>query len=385
MILFDPSPIVPKPLRGYFHISRTALILLFVAAGTAFIYKTIFPSQEFRFSFETPNASSNSLEIPKARDGSEAKKGMITENSALFTYAGTIGAFSSIRVELTLEKDSPRPDQRPEISIRKSYRSFFYPEGEPVSSPSKDRGFVVGGTAYFFSDGKLRPFLSDRVALSWFPKEKILQANEELLKIFPPEEGAEGFRPGSLLSDAEGVYAIDGNREARPIGSATIFESLGFDWTGVIPADEEEIRFHERGKIMLFDARQPDGTLFSDSETARDFLVENGTKRPIIHKDSLASLRTVTKPVAVSEKALETRVSCTLERKMIALRPTYSCDIPIDALRDFPGGSFEFALSVPKTIRAAALDATFRTSPNRANFSLFANQIRERFKTVYGE
>ncbi|MBP9751293.1 MAG: hypothetical protein KBD19_00340 [Candidatus Moranbacteria bacterium] len=385
MILFDPIPIVPKPLRNRFRVLRTALILVFIGAGTVFGYRMIFPSQHFLFSFENPNASSNSLEIPKTRDGTEARKGNFPKDSTFVTYAGTVGMFSSIRVELTLEKDSPRPDRNPEISVRKSYRSFFYPEGEPIVAATKDRGFVVDKTAYFFSDGTLRPFLSDRAALSWFPKEDILPANEDLLRIFPPKEDLEGFRPGTLLSDMEGVYAIDGSGRARPIGSTAIFESLGFDWDSVVPADEEEIRFHERGKIMLFDAPQPDGTFFSDTKTKRYFLIENGKRRPIVHDDSLASLHAVSKPIAASEDALDRYASCTLRRTVFSLRRTYFCDMPIETLRDLPGGSFEISVSVPETIRAATLQATFSTSPNRTNFSLFANQIRERFKTVYGD
>jgi hypothetical protein len=72
MILFDPTPIVPKPFRNRFRVLRAVLLLVFIGAGTVFGYRMIFPSQHFLFSFENPNASSNSLEIPKTQDGTEA-------------------------------------------------------------------------------------------------------------------------------------------------------------------------------------------------------------------------------------------------------------------------------------------------------------------------
>lgn len=384
MILFDPTPIIPKPLRKRFHILRVILSTGFIGAGILFGYRMIFPSQDFLFSFENPDTGKSTLEEPYSADGKSLKKGHIMKDDALRTYAGTIGSFSSAHIELTLERDSAEPEQGFDASLRKSYRSFFAPDGEPVSSVPKDRGFLVDRTPYFFSDGKLFPFLSDRAALSWFPKEKILPANDDLLRIFPPEEEAVGFRAGSLLSDAEGVYAIGGDGRAHPIGSTAIFESLGFDWNNVIAADSEEIRFHKRGKIFLFDAAQPDGTVFSDSTTKRSFIIADGKKRLIGNKEYLETLLSVTKPIAISENALEKPASCTLRKKMFALRPTYSCDIPIGMLRDFPGGSFEVSLSVPEAIHAATLTVTFETEPDRENLSIFARQIRERFDSVYG-
>lgn len=385
MILFNPTPIIPRPLRGRFHILRGILLFAFIGAGASFGYKMVFPSQDFLFSFENPDTGKSTFEEPFSIEGKTLKKGRIAGDETLRTYAGTVGSFSSVHVELTLERDSARPEEGFDISLRKSYRSFFAPLGEPVSSVPKDRGFVVNRTAYFFSDGKLFPFLSDKAALSWFPKEKILPADEDLLKIFPPEEEYAGFRPGTLLSDAEGVYAIGGDERAHPIGNVDVFESLGFDWNGVVPSDSEEIRFHKRGKIFLFDAMQPDGTLFSDPATKRYFIVGDGKKHRIESKEYLETLASVTKPIIVSEKALGSPASCTLKKTTFSLRPTYSCDIPIETLRDFPGGSFELALSAPETIHAATLSATFTTEPDRGNMAIFIRQLRERFEAVYGD
>lgn len=384
MILFDPTPIIPKPLRKRFHILRAILLIGFIGAGILFGYRTIFPSQEFLFSFENPDTGGNTLEEPYSIDGKTLKKGRIETDDALRTYAGTVGSFSSVHVELVLENDSAKPETGLGIALRKSYRSFFAPGSEPVSSIPKDRGFLVDKTPYFFSDGKLFPFLSDRAALSWFPKEKILPANDDLLKIFPPEEEAAGFRQGSLLSDAEGVYAIGGDGRAHPIGSTAIFESLGFSWDNVIPSDSEEIRFHKRGKIFLFDAAQPDGTIFSDPATKKSFIIDDGKKSLVESREYLEMLASVTKPIVISEKALENPATCILEKESLSFRPTYSCDIPLEALRDFPGGSFEISLSAPETIHAAMLSITFETEPDQENMSIFTRQIRERFDAVYG-
>ncbi len=384
MILFNPTPLIPKPLRSRFLVLRGLLLAAFFGLGGLFAYSVIFPSQYFLFSFENPDTAKNTFEEPVGMDGKSLKKGRI-DRTSLRTYAGTVGTFSSVRVSLVLEDDSPLPEEAPEVSLRRSYRAFFFPDGEPITTLPKERVFTIGSTAYLFSDETLAPFISSRAALSYFPEEKILPANEDFLKIFPPEEDYAGFRPGSLLSDAEGVYAIGADDKAHPIGSVAVFEALGFDWDNVIRSDEEELGLHKRGKIFLFDAIQPDGTLFLDTDTGRYYLIENGTRRLVESKEYLASLLGVTTPIEVSGEALSRTVSCPLAKRTLAFRPTYECDIPIDRLRDYPGGSFELTLDTRGTIHAAELSAIFEIKPSRDNLSMFIGQIRDRFDAVYGK
>lgn len=384
MILFNPTPLVPKPLRWRFFALRGLLLVTFFGLGGVFAYSAVFPSQYFLFSFENPDTAKNTFEEPAGKDGKSLKKGRIEGGNSLRTYAGTVGSFSSVHVSLVLEDDSPVPDEPLEVSLRRSYRAFFAPDGEPITTLPKERVFTIGNTAYLFTDEKLFPFISSRAALSHAPEEKMFPANEDLLRIFPLQEDYAGFRTGSLLSDAEGVYAIGGDRKAHPIGSVAVFESLGFDWDGVIRADEEELGLHKRGKIFLFDAMQPDGTLFLDTDTGRYHLIENGLRRAVESKDYLASLLAVTTPIEASGEALGRSVSCSPVKRTFAFRPTYECDIPIEALRDHPGGSFELTLDTDATIHAAELTATFEVKPSRENFSMFMSQVRDRFDAVYG-
>lgn len=385
MILFDPTPLIPKPFRRRFLALRTILFVGFFGIGGFLAYSVIFPSQRFLFSFENPDTAKNTLEEPVSKDGKSLKKGRIDGGSMLHTYAGTVGSFSSVHVSLVLEDDSPIPEQPLKVSLRRSYRSFFAEEGEPIAALPKERAFTINGTAYFFSDGTTVPFGSPRAALSHFPEERILSVSEDLLKVFPPEDEYMGFREGSLLSDAEGVYAIGGDGKAHPIGSVAVFEALGFDWDGVVRVDEEELGLHKRGRIFLFDAAQPDGTVFLDTDTERYFILEDGLMRPIEHREYLSSLLSVTKPVRASSRALADTASCTLEKKTVAFRPTYACDIPVERLRSHPGGSFELSLDNGETIHAAELSATFEIRPNRGNLSMFLGDLRNRFDAVYGK
>lgn len=387
MILFQPSAIIPEAYRLRYRVSRYMLFMLFISSGILFAYRTLFPSQSFLFSFTNPDTAKNTLEDPTATDGASLRKGRLAPGQILRTYAGTVGSFSSARIRLALEKDSRIPsDGNFRVIVRKSYRSFFFPDGEPLRTAPKERGFSVNGVPYLFSTDTLYPFVSDRAAVSRFPKEKILVANDDLLAIFPPQESGAGFREGSLLSDAQGVYVIGGDGKAHPIGSTEIFESLGFHWNDVIPVDEEELGFHKRGKIFLFDASQPDGTVFHDTEKNAYFVIENGTRRAIENREYLDSLLTTTTPIDASSSSLTVSASCVLERTAFSfINPTYTCDIPLDALASFPGGSFAVDLESGQDAHAASLSTTFLTKPDHGNLSLFIRQIRDRFSAAYGK
>ncbi len=389
MILFRPATIVPDRFRTSYRVARVLLFVLFIGSGIMFAYNTLFPSQTFSFSFLNPDTEKNTLADPLSPDGSDSmRKGRIPAQETLRTYAGTVGSFSSAHVELVLRKDSAIPaDGNVRITIRKSVRSFFFPEGDPIVEPSKDHGVTVNGVPYLFSAGALLPFVSDRAALSRFPKEQLVVANKELLAMFPPKVTKIGFREGSLLSDTQGVYAIDGTGLARPIGSTQIFESLGFHWNDVIPVNEEELGFQKPGKIMLFDAPQPDGTVFHDTVTDTYSVIKSGKRIPIQSREAVDKLLSVTTPIEVSGDSLSITATCSLKRNQLAFfqYPTYSCDVPLDTLKALPGGSFEVSLEAPVELHAISLQTTFQTKPDRGNLSLFANQIRDRFSTAYGK
>lgn len=387
MILFRPSTIVPERFRSRYRLLRIALFVTFIMATFLFVYRTLFPSKEFLFSFSNPETAKNTLEDPVETDGTSLRKGRVAAGRTIHTFAGTVGTFSSTKVRIVLEKDSPIPsDGSLRISLRKSYRSYFLPEGDPIRVIPKERGLSVNGVPYLFQTDRLYPFVSERAAVSRFPKEKILAASEELLTIFPPQESGAGFRTGALLSDAQGVYIIGSDTKAHPIGSTEVFETLGFHWNDVIPVSEEELGFHKRGKIFLFDAAQPDGTVFHDTAKKGYSIVQDGTRLPIENREYLDSLLKVTTPIDVSSSSLSIAASCAPERTHFSfLNPTYVCDVPLDTLKSFPGGSFAIDLDSKNEIHVASLTTTFSTKPDRSNASLFLRQIRDRFSAAYGK
>ncbi|HWQ60547.1 MAG TPA: hypothetical protein VN420_05400 [Candidatus Fimivivens sp.] len=384
MIFFRPDTIVPPQFRTSYRAFRVALFASFIVTTALFTYRTLFPSQDFTYSFVNPDTAKNTLEDP----ATTLRKGRISANETLRTYAGTVGSFSTARIRIVLRKDSAIPNTGSfTVSVRKSFRSFFYPEGSPLSAMPTDRGVIVNGNPYLFSGDTLQPFVSDRAALSYFAKDKLLAANADLLTIIPPQETLVGFRPGSLLSDTQGVYGVGGDGKVHPIGTTQIFEALGFHWKDVVPVNEEELGFHKRGKIMLFDAAQPDGTVFRDTVTGTYSVISDARRLPIRNTEYLDSLLNVTTPIDASSDSLSITSACTPVRTTFSfLHPTFTCDIPLEALKTFPGESFEVSLSSSDVdLHADSLSMTLMTKPDRGNLEIFLHQLRDRFSAAYGQ
>lgn len=379
MILFDPAGILPSRFRSRFRVFQGVLFLLFLLIGTIAGFFLLFPSRTHSFDFRHPDSSKNTLETVLPED---LRSGTIPADRTVRSYAGTVGDFSSVRFEMTLDPDSGTPD-RFDIALRRSYRSFFLPEGVPADSRPEDRVLAIDGTPYLFSDETLTPFISDAAALSWMPKDGILPANGEILSVFPPEDGYAGFRPGSLLSDAQGVYAVDGDG-LHPVGSVDVFEALGFHWDDVVNASEEELGIMERGRMLTETSRQPDGTLFRDQTDGTYFIIGDGTRHRVTASEYRDDLLGVTVPIEADGDAFEREVSCTALPTFPSFRKRYACEMSLESLKDLPGGSFEFAVVTKEDITPVDFSVTFRTQPDRENLSLFLRKLKERFIAVYG-
>ena len=382
MILFNPTPLVPKRQRGIYALLRVGMFAALLVIGLLAAKSLLFPSQDFAYSFKT-QTSKNTLPEPVLKSTEPIKQGHIPKDGTIVTYAGTYGDFNSLRVTVTLDKNSAVPDTIP-FSVVKSYRSFFAPVGDPITAAPKDRAFTAGGNVYDWDGTTLSPLLSDAATLSRFDRKSITPATSELLRVFPPTRNTVGFRIGSLLSDTEGVFAVTSPSEIRPVGSTDVFLALGFDWNNVIPANEEELQFYKKGKIMLFDAEQPDGTLFRDRDNGNISVMDGGKRRPITDAAYASFLATKSTPIEVSGKALETPAACTLEKGWLTLfAVTYTCTVPLTALGTEPGGSYELSLTAPDNLHVASIGTTFETDFTHDNFSIAARKIRDRFLARY--
>ncbi|MDH4330702.1 MAG: hypothetical protein OEV93_04080 [Candidatus Moranbacteria bacterium] len=105
-----------------YHNAQLIIFVFFFLALSYFLYKILFPSEFYTYSFRNPSDKSNSIINVNSFNDSIVFDTIAREN------------FSVINVRMSLEKDSsPLSDNS--IKVDKSYLAFFYPQGENISNP----------------------------------------------------------------------------------------------------------------------------------------------------------------------------------------------------------------------------------------------------------
>jgi hypothetical protein len=435
---------LPSPWDRRYLRARAALVAAYAAGAATFAFAILFPAEDFRFDFRTPLANKNTVIEPRTADGVPVGNGQVADGAPLVFDTALQGSYSHAALAFDLEREAPALREG-SVSVRKSYRAFLYPEGPPAAFPSgtllkrrddlflvdgsgarvrfgssgearrlgyrpeaflevsdeelalnpeapdvsgKDRPeypdgalFHIGETYYQLLGGKLHPFVSENAYLTQHAKEQAAARDPEFLGRYPVSEEWIGFRSGSLLAFADGVFVVDGT-ETAPVGSAVIFENFGYDWNDVIPASEEEIGIYRRGKIVLNGTPHPDGTVFVDADDDRHFLIQGRKRREIASEKLLRILLGSRRAVPVSSKALSVSASCPLDKSFLVKR--YSCDIPLDAFEGLPGNTFEFRAAFFPGTDLRDAQVVFETAVNEKNLRYSLSQIKQRILSHYG-
>ncbi|MBP9728291.1 MAG: hypothetical protein KBD27_02845 [Candidatus Moranbacteria bacterium] len=374
--MFFPSPItISEPWKRHYQRARLFLYVGVVILTIVFTLRVLFPTITQGFDFRNPGSSKNGLSNPRLDATTPRTNGKIEANGTLIANTAVMGDFSRVAVTATLEKKSAVPETL-DFTLRRSYQSFLYPTGTPVTRFPEETTYRAGDTLYALREGILYPFVSEQAYLSRY-REDSGEANPDILSRYPISDIWLGFRVGSLLSNATGVFIVVSETEVRPVGSAEIFLALGYNFDDVIPVSEEELGVYKRGRIFLLGIPHPDGTLLLDQDTETYFLIDAGSKRPLSAGAYRDFLLERTHPILVSTKASEVTVTCTLLPNIWSTK--LSCTTPIDRL--VPGFGNDFELRVTNTTTAIDLNAlslAFETAKNKQNMMTLLSQIKQR-------
>lgn len=307
-----------------YKIARFFVYLIFAMGFIFAAYLVLFPSSNFSFSFLNPDSAKNTIVEPRNENGDLVKNGKVKKETNFIFDANPLGNFSEAEIEITLEKKSKKIEGGI-ISARKSFRSFFYPEGKEI-------------------------------------------------------DDLENVSFAKLLSTKESVYLVSG-KKIWPIADAITFESMGWNWNDVAPSNSEEIGSYEKQKLFTLKSPHPDGTVFSDKETGKYYLVENGEKKPVKITADLISF-TKTNPIIAEEKGLKTISSCEMKSSWKFLRK-YKCLIPIREMQNLLGNDYEFRANFDQDVDIKNLKITFKKSFNFENFKSSLAMLKNRFKANY--
>lgn len=132
------------------------LYLIFFAFAIYLAFALFFPSGYFTFSFANFNSIKNTFKDPRNNQGTALEKGKIKANEAMLVNASIIGDYSKAVFSFDLGKKSEKMSAG-KVEIRKSYRAFLFPEGNPIGFP--DGSLLKNENDFYIVSGeKLRKF-----------------------------------------------------------------------------------------------------------------------------------------------------------------------------------------------------------------------------------
>jgi hypothetical protein len=373
---------IPENWQYRYKILRAIMYAVIVLVVGIFTLRALFPTLVFSFNFKTPNSSKNNIHDPRSPENTQRTNGKIEKNGVFIANIGTSGNFSQANIKIALEKKSAIPNNL-KMSLRRSYRSFMLPIGLLITDFPEAELYKIDGIYYELKDNMFYPFVSDSAYLTRYPSDFAKNESREFLARYPVSENWLGFRVGSLVSFADGVFLIVSEKEMRPVGSAEIFLSLGYHFENVLPASEEEIGIYKRGKIFNLGEQHPDGTLLLDQDANSYYLVEQNMKHPFADSRYLNFILKQQIPVNVSTKSNETSVNCNLEPSLFD--QSFSCAANLAELKQSLGNDFEIRLDQSDTdIDINTLQVSLTTDRNQQNMLTLLSQIKTRLLTRFG-
>lgn len=352
------------------------ILFLFLAS-----YRILFPSANFVFSFKNPNSSKNTVVEPRNEKGVLVKNGKIPDKGKLIFDTNPLGDFSEVEIVFALSAESDDIAEGT-VSVRKSFRSFFYPNGNIIDKIEAPELFKVNNDYYQLIGKTLYKFVSEKAYLSKYSAKQAIAKDEDFLNNYPVSQEFLGFRDGTLLSSGISVYAVSGNR-IWPINNPTTFESMGWSWNDVIPASGEEIAIYQKEELFTLKTPHPDGTVFSDKETGKYYLILGREKHELIGQEAI-SFYLKADPVLTEEKNLETRGKCDLA-KSFGLSKKYACSIPIFGMKDFTGNDFQFEAYFGNNVDIQNISVTFKKEMNMTNLESSLSTLKSRALLNYGQ
>ncbi|MFC1638548.1 hypothetical protein ACFL2R_03930, partial [Patescibacteria group bacterium] len=267
----------------------------------------IFPSEKFSLNTKNINSSENNV--------SEIK---INQDSIVFN-ASSGEPFSRAEIKINKNTDS----ESPEISIKKSYEAFMYPESEPITD---------------------------------------LGENEI----------------NSLIQKGDSVY-IFGNGKYYPIDRPETFESAGFKWENIEESKDINLGNYEKQKLFNYKSVHPNGTVFKATDSGKLYFILN-EKRHKIQGELL-------KNPEINKQAIEVREnistkSCQVKKGTIR-KNNFLCHIPLEEIQSESGKDYKITITNINSLATKKIETKFIKELNKHNLKSGVKNIINKIKLRY--
>jgi len=296
-----------------YKISRIFILIVFFAGMLWLSYLILFPSRYFSFSFLHPDSSKNNIvDLVKI------------ENELIFNTVA-VENFSKAKISFSLRKGSA-PLENNKISVRKSYRAFFYPIGRDILSSAD-------------------------------------------------------YSMNSLVSFGKSVFIV-GKRKKFPIDNPLTFESAGFSWNNVEFADGKDLSQYEKQGLFNIHDVHPNGTVFLIKENEKYFYIKNKKKHEL-KGEALNKSNLQEKAILAEKKGLELKKECSLKKNYLSSN-RYNCVIPIDELNSLVGKNYQFEVGFNSDVEVEEINIVLQKTVSRKNFTRSLSEIKSKIFLRYG-
>lgn len=334
-----PSYLPKKDTRSY-HLLSAFLYLLFLIVLFYGALSFLFPYYRYNFDFNNPDATKNELFEPHLSNFEPVVKGKVAADNTLSLYTDNPHILEGGDVIITPTEGSMPFLEGTQVKVKKGWAATFFPQEEAQDIPKKNI-VEYQGNYYEWREDTLYPFVSKAAAASYIPEGRITSLAENIFSQLTISDELIGFRPGTLLAYADGVFFVTEEGTIRPFGSAEVLTRQGYTFDHVLPASGEDVGIYKRGKIILPGELNLGGTLFYDMDSQTTYLFQNKKMFPLT-KEYAQFLSAKNDVIPFSKSAQAKETSCILKKK--PLRNLYGCHFNLLALTA-PGNDYQFTLT----------------------------------------
>ncbi len=372
---------LPKTDATRYRILSFGCYVLFLVVLLYGALSFLFPYQRYSFDFTNPDATKNNLFEPHLSDFTPLDKGKLPALTSLVLYANNPQVLQSGDVTVIPQDPSLASAlQGSAVTVRRGFAATFFPHEDTLDVPTQ-KIVEYGGNYYEWREAGLYPFVSQAAAESHVPKDHIGSLSGDVFSTLSVQNEILGFRPGTMLAYADGVFFVTEDATIRPFGSAEVLLRAGYTFDHILPASGEDVGIYKRGKIILPGELHPGGTLFFDTDTRTTLLFQNKTLRPLTpaYADFLKTKNDV---IAFSSQKQEQESSCLLTKTF--LRNAFTCQFNALSLQEGARGN-DYQITLAPIAQAIDIDSmvvglqSSRQNENaKATIRSLANRVLER-------
>lgn len=335
---------LPKELTRQYRILQVVLYLGFFGGALWALSATLFPYDIKDFYFGSQTSKTNTLFLPHTQNFTPVTDGKIAQGDSLTLFANNWNQLERATVTVVPSKKSTSLIGST-VHISRSPAVSFFPQETTARSFPETHVFydAPNDTYYEERSGTLFPYVSSAALASLRPLTDAKPLSAEQKKQFTLSDELLGFRVGTLLSYADGVFIVGENNTLHPFGSPEVLTRLGYSFGHVIPVSAEEVGIYRRGKILLPGDIHQSGTLLRDTVTSNTFLF-TGTGLAPLSQEYERFLEAQSDVVPFSSVDQKVSNGCTLEQK--TLSRAVSCSV---SLLSLGATSDDYALQIIPT------------------------------------